>query len=195
MYLSKSKLSFTLMEVIASMLIVSLIFTLTASFLWLNFKISTRAKEVSQDYYGTRNLFELIADDLSSAFSFEYSDYKNIVLMNGNSISFWYVKPSLLSKEIYSRPILRVSYFMKYIAGEKALFKRLEDPFSEYSEEYIVYDSDFKFSVLTYDDVSKDLIELEDYSENKFPQAVKIESNIKGEPIEKRVFLLQGNKI
>jgi len=196
MCLSKSKASFTLMEVMVSVVLISLILTLVSSFLWLNFNISTRAKAVSQDYYGTRNLLELIASDVSSAFKFEYGSYDNIVIENGSSISFWYVKPDVLTKEIYSKPVLRVSYYIKELNGKKSLFKRLEDPFSDYIEEFIVYnDIDFRFSANIYDNASKSLIELENYSKNEFPQAVIIKSNIEGELIEKRVFLLQDNQI
>jgi hypothetical protein len=195
MYSSKSKLAFTLMEVIVSVSIIALIFTLTASFLWLNFKISTRAKSISQDYYGTRNLFELIADDISSASGFKYDGCADLVIEGGGSISFWYVKPDLMDRGIYSKPILRISYYMEDSDGERVLFKRLEDPFSDYSEEYIVYAAEFKFIALNYDESDKSLVKLEDYSEDSFPRAVAIESNIEGEPIEKRVFLLQGSRI
>ncbi len=195
MYLLKNKRSFTLMEVIVSIVIVALVFTLISSFLWLNFKISARAKNVSQDYYGIRNVLELMASDISSAFKFEYSDYNNIEIENGSSISFWYVKSDLSNKEAYSKPILRISYYTKELNGKKTLFKRLEDLFSDYSEDFIIYNADFNFLAITYNSADKSLIELEDYSEDEFPQAIKVEVSIEGETIEKRVFLLQDNRI
>jgi len=192
----KTKKSFTLVEVIVAVVIVSLIFSLSSSFIWLSFRLSARSKNVAARFSGIRNVFEILSNDLRSACIFDYNQEPNFVVDSENkTISFWITCPSEDVKTSYPLPILKVSYFVKEERGKKILYKRLESEFEDYKKEFPVYEADFKFMALIYSKDKKELLTEQFYSGSKLPQAVGIKCIKDENEIEKIIYIPTGKRI
>ncbi|MDP8253812.1 MAG: prepilin-type N-terminal cleavage/methylation domain-containing protein [Candidatus Kaelpia aquatica] len=196
MFPSKSKKSFTLVEVIVAVVIVSLIFSLSSSLIWLSFRLSVRSKEVAVRFSGIRNVFEILSNDLRSACIFDYNEEPNFIVDSENkTISFWIIRPSESVETSYLLPILKISYFVKEEAGKKVLYKRLESEFEDYKKEILVYEADFEFSALIYSEDKKELLTEQFYSDSKLPEAIKIKCVKDENEIEKIIYIPAGKSI
>jgi len=137
----KSK-SFTLIELIVAMVIISLIFLLVSSFIWLSFKVSTRSKETALRYAGIRNVFEIITQEIHSAGVFAYPpDEPDFTVNEGKVLSFWCIPPFSIDKgergihtpyeNLYRAPIFKLTYESKEKDGKDILYKRIQSPFED----------------------------------------------------------------
>jgi len=196
MSILKNRKAFTLVEIIVATVIVSLIFSLASSLIWMSFRISHRTKEVSLKYSGLRNVLETMASDLRSASCFDYGDLDNFNLdSKEKKISFWITLPPEIVGSAYNLPIARVSYFSKQEGLEFRLYKTIESVFENYEEELFMLKGDFDFKVLRYDERKESLIELDDYSGAEIPPAVKIKYLSGDNSAERVIFIPYAFKI
>ncbi len=199
----RNKRAFTLIELIVAVAILSLVFSLASSFIWLSLQLATRSKDVSARVAGIRNIIEILDTDLRSISSFEYNDNADFALENeGKSISFISAAAPGDFKSDYNLPILRITYFLKKEDNETLLYKRIESPFNDFNEETAVFKGDFEFSVLVFeknDAERANLIEKNHYSKdsakNEELMAVKIKCLKNETEIERIVFLPLGREL
>lgn len=194
MYLLKNRKSFTLIEAIVAVAIISLIFSLSVSFIWLSFKLAARSKAVAVRFYGIRNVFELLSTDLRSASEFNYAGIPDFVLQDeGRSISFWIVAPPQNVQRSYQYPILRITYFMKKENNAALFYRKIESPFEHIKQEAPISKAHFEFSALVYSKDKKNILEEDTYpkseNENKLPLAVKVRCRKAGTKIERVIYL------
>lgn len=196
MSILKNKKAFTLIEIIVATVIVSLIFSLASSLIWMSFRISHRTKEVSLRYSGLRNVLETMASDLRTAFCFDYGELDNFNLdSKEKKLSFWVALPPEVVSSAFRLPIARVSYFSKQEGLEFRLYKTIESVFEGYREDLFMLKGDFDFKVLMYDETKENLIEFDDYSGAEIPPAVKIMYSSGDNSIERVIFIPHAFKI
>jgi prepilin-type N-terminal cleavage/methylation domain-containing protein len=203
----KSKRAYTLIELIVAVIIVSLIFSLTASFIWMTFKLSTRTKQVSIRLAGARNVLEILAAELRSAIKFDYLEEPNFYLEDGKVLSFWTTIPISWVSEgnrvrssyqgLFKAPIYKITYFFKNEGGEKTLYKKIESPFErKVVEEYPVLKANFNFSAVFYDKAKRELKEVKDYSGIELPLLIKIKCELdEGTQLERTIFIPVAKEI
>lgn len=185
--------------------IISVIFVLVSSFIWLAFKTSTRSKEISLRYVGIRNVFEIITQEIHSATAFDHpSGEDNFMVAEGKVISFWSLPPfyvkegrevSTSYENLYRAPIFKVSYESKKKGEEVILYKKIQSPFEDKVVEFPMCKGKFEFSVLYYDKESKQLVESDEYSGQELPVMVKVRCKVNGqEVLERKIFVYEGRK-
>ena len=201
----KSK-SFTLIELIVAMVIISLIFLLVSSFIWLSFKVSTRSKEAALRYAGIRNVLEIITQETHSAGVFAYPpDEPDFTVSEGKVLSFWCIPPFCIGEgdrviytpyeNLYRAPIFKLTYESKEKDGKDILYKRIQSPFEDKTVEFPMIRGDFEFSVIYYDQDRKELIETDTYSGKELPAVVKVKCKLpNGEELKRSIFIYGGKR-
>lgn len=186
------------MEIIVAVSVISLVFTLATSFLWLSFQLATRSKQVAVRYAGIANVLEILASELRSISKFDYWELPELSLSSeGKEISFWMLKPVGNFQTSYQKPILRVSYFMAEKDGQPLLYRKVESPFEQLQSQSIpMLKADFEFRAVVYDEEKEKLLELEDYppegKEKELPLAIKVKCRSDESEIERFIYLPSG---
>ncbi len=198
--------SFTLIELIVAMVIISLIFLLVSSFIWLSFKVSTRSKEAALRYAGIRNALEILTQEIHSAGVFAYPQNEpDFTVSEGKILSFWCIPPFCIDEgdrviytpyeNLYRAPIFKLTYESKEKDGKDILYKRIQSPFEDKTVELPMIRGDFEFSVVYYDQDRKELIETDTYSGDELPVVVKVKCKLpNGEELNRSIFIYEGKR-
>lgn len=200
----KSK-SFTLIELIVAMVIISLIFLLVSSFIWLGFKISTRSKETALRYAGIRNVLEIITQEIHSAGVFSYPPEElDFTVREGKVLSFWCIPPFSIGEDrkihtpyenLYRAPIFKLTYESKEKNGKDILYKKIQSPFEDKVVEFPMTRGDFEFSVIYYDEDREELVETDSYLGKELPVVVKVKCKLpNGEELNRSIFIYEGKR-
>jgi prepilin-type N-terminal cleavage/methylation domain-containing protein len=137
---NKNKKAFTLIEVLVSVVILSVILTIFYSTWYIGMKATRRSHQIAQKYMGARVFLDSLAKELRSAFEFNYMDYKNFVWIpdeNKKRLEFWGTAPDEVPViYTYPFPIHRYVYYIKEEDNKKVIYKRVEPVYINYPQKY-----------------------------------------------------------
>lgn len=135
---NNSKNSFTLIEVLVAIAILSIVVVIFYSTWWLGMKTIRRSNEIAQKYMGARVFMDNLAKELRSAFEFNYRDYQDFVWdANAKRLEFWGVAPDEVPViYTYPFPIHRYIYYIKKENAHNVIYKRVEPLYVNYPEKY-----------------------------------------------------------